>query len=78
MVFEVRNKLMNLVENDATSYEIAIDFVDDDANKLIVFTNAYHAQRHDEGVEQRTAAATLVAQKRWNTMFPPGATLEAK
>lgn len=72
MTFEVRNQLMQMVQNDAIAYRIAFEFVTDDMNKLSVFQRAYSESQHGT-VESRAAAAKDVATKRWETMYPPEA-----
>lgn len=64
---------MNLVQNDATAYKVAFEFVADDQDKLTVFTTALSQAVHSGDIENRSASATLVAKERWNTMFPPEA-----
>lgn len=71
MSFEVRSQLLKLVQNDIASYEMAFDFIQDDANKLEIFREALHEQSVPNGViETRTAGAVMVATKRWNVMYP--------
>lgn len=73
MTFQIKNQLMTLLDNDAVAYDIAFDFVNDDPNKLVVFTNAYCGQQPSNDlkkVEDKAAAAKLVAEKRWRTMYP--------
>tara|TARA_Y100000588_G_scaffold170332_2_gene184180 strand:+ start:6653 stop:6892 length:240 start_codon:yes stop_codon:yes gene_type:complete len=71
MSFEVRSQLLKLVQNDIASYEMAFDFIQDDANKLEIFREALHGQSVPEGlIEARTAGAVMHAMKLWNVMYP--------
>ena len=72
MSFEVKNRLMCLVNNDATAYKIAIKFIGDDehsANKLTVFQSCYGVQGGQTD-EARAANAADVASERWAVMYP--------
>lgn len=70
MSFEIKNKLMELVQNDAVAYKIAFDFVGDDLNKLTVFTKAFNESVTHASMESRSAAVTQVASARWDVMYP--------
>jgi len=70
MTFQIKNQLMTLLQNDAVAYEIAFEFVNDDADKLTVFTTAFCEQQLVDKIEGKAAAAKLVAEKRWRTMYP--------
>ena len=76
MSFQVKNQLLLLVENDLAAYQIADDFVKDNADKLVVFTNAFKElqapQHHNPSglIEGVAASAVLVATKRWEVMYP--------
>jgi hypothetical protein len=70
MSFEVKNGLMQMVQNDAVSYGIASAFVGDSQDKLTVFTQALNEQSQGSTQESRAAAATEVAKARWAIMYP--------
>lgn len=70
MTFEVKNQLMQLVQNDAVAYKIAFEFVDDSADKLSVFSRALQEQNQGGLIEARSSAAAQVAKARWGVMYP--------
>ena len=70
MSFEVKSRLMQLVQNDAVAYGIAFGFVADSPDKLTVFTQAFQEQQHNTMVESKASAAAQVANARWLVMYP--------
>jgi len=72
MSFEIKNRLMQLLSNDAVAYKIAYAFVEGDADKLSVFTQALQEQQRQGQpvIEAVASAAVQVAKARWSVMFP--------
>lgn len=71
MSFEVKSRLMQLVQNDAIAYGIAFAFVANSADKLSVFTQAFQEQQQiNSVVESKASAAAQVASARWMVMYP--------
>ena len=71
MSFEIRHQLLTMLSNNATAYDIANKFVADDKDKLTVFTGALNESRGVGGIDAQAAAATKIAEERWNTINPP-------
>lgn len=77
-MFAIRHELLKLLGNDITAYNIAQDFVKDDAEKLEVFKDAYaeggqpinsHPSNAPD-VQAVTSIACDKAEQRWKALNP--------
>ena len=68
MTFDVRNKLMILVNDDLTAFGTANDFVKDDAHKLEVYTRAFHKVINHSSFSERASIAKDSANQVWDAM----------
>ncbi len=69
--FEIKNELLALVNYSTGAYNIAVEFVQADENKLIVFTRAFVDTQAGSSVDSRSASAVILAKERWDVMYPP-------
>lgn len=68
MTFESRNSLLKLVQYNMTAYSIAHEFVADDPNKYIVFSDALASCKEIVEIKAKTAAAIEIARTRWDLL----------
>lgn len=68
MTFAIRNNLMILVNDDLTAFGTANDFVKDDAEKLEVYTRAFHKAQHTGDIPSRASIAKDTAIQVWEAM----------
>lgn len=64
--FHMKNRLLVLLDDDATAYAVAADFVTDEA-KLMVFERQYAKTTGD--VQTRAATAATIAAQLWEAVY---------
>lgn len=70
MDFHMRDRLMVLLQDDATAFEVAARFVDCE-EKFIVFERQF--RHHQQGtLKERAASAAEVAAVLWAQCYEPG------
>lgn len=68
MTFDIRNKLMILVNDDLAAFGIASEFVKDDENKLEVYTRSFNKTQHHGDMSSRASIAKDSASQVWDAM----------
>ena len=69
--FEIKNELLALVNYSTGAYNIAVEFIATDENKLTVFTRSFVDSQANPTVDARAASAVILAKERWDVMYPP-------
>lgn len=69
MDFQLRNRLLVMLDDDATAFEVAAKFVDSE-QKIIVFERQFY--KHQQGsIAERAATAVEVASVLWAQCYQP-------